>query len=45
MAIIIRQQQIFNWAEVEKLGNLERLKLVLEYMPDEWLTQHLERVS
>ena len=43
MAIITRQQKIFNWDEVEKLGDLQRLKLVLEYMPDERLMQQLER--
>ena len=29
--------------EIEKLGDLERLRLVLEYMPDEELMQTLER--
>jgi len=43
MAIITRQRQIFEWAELEILGDLERLRLVLEYMPDEELMQHLER--
>lgn len=43
MAIISRQQQIFDWTELEILGDLERLRLVLEYMPDENLMQHLER--
>jgi len=43
MAIITRQGQIFEWQELEILGDLERLRLVLEYMPDECLMQHLER--
>jgi len=43
MAIISRQQQIFDWTELEMLGDLERLRLVLAYMPDESLMQHLER--
>jgi len=43
MAIISRQRQIFEWAELEILGDLERLRLVLQYMPDERLMQHLER--
>jgi hypothetical protein len=43
MAIISRQRQIFEWQELEILGDLERLQLVLEYMPDERLMQHLER--
>jgi len=43
MAIIARQRQIFEWQELEILGDLERLRLVLEYMPDEKLMQHLER--
>jgi len=43
MAIIARQRQIFEWAELEILGDLERLRLVLEHLPDEKLMQHLER--
>ncbi len=43
MDILTRQQKIFNWGEVEKLSDLQRLKLVYEYMPDEGLMQHLER--
>ena len=45
MAIITRQQQIFNWDEVEKFGDLLRLDLITGYMPDERLMQHLERES
>jgi hypothetical protein len=40
---IIPQQTFFVWDEIEKLGDLERLQLVLEYMPDEELMQTLER--
>ena len=43
MAIISRQGQIFDWEEIEILGDLERLQLVLRYLPDERLMQHLER--
>jgi transposase len=39
---IIPQQRLFGWKEIEKLGDLERLKLVLETMPDEDLMQKLE---
>lgn len=40
---IIPQQTLFVWSEIEKLGDLERLRLVLEYMPDELLMQALEK--
>jgi hypothetical protein len=40
---IIPQQTLFVWSEIENLGDLERLRLVLEYMPDEELMQSLER--
>jgi len=43
MAIISRQRQIFEWTELEILGDLERLHLVLQYIPDEKLMQHVER--
>lgn len=43
MAIITRQRQIFEWKELEILGDLERFRLVKEHMPDEKLMQHLER--
>ncbi|HSH36236.1 MAG TPA: hypothetical protein VK998_08285 [Schnuerera sp.] len=32
---IIPKQTFFVWSEIENLGDLERLRLVLEYMPDE----------
>ena len=41
---IIPQQTFFVWSEIENLGDLERLRLVLEYMPDERLMTHLEKI-
>ena len=40
---IIPQQNLFGWEEIEELGDLERLRLVTEYMPDEQLMQKLEK--
>lgn len=40
---IIPQQRLFGWEEIDNLGDLERLKLVLETMPDEKLMQFLEK--
>lgn len=40
---IIPQQELFSWEEIEDLGDLERLKLVLEYLPDEGLMRQMER--
>ena len=40
---IIPQQTLFVWSDIENLGDLERLRLVLEYMPDEELMQKLEK--
>ncbi|HUS58202.1 MAG TPA: transposase [Planctomycetota bacterium] len=40
---IIPQKQLFQWEEVEQLGDLERLSLVLNYLPDEQLMKTLER--
>ncbi|GAV26343.1 hypothetical protein ciss_22760, partial [Carboxydothermus islandicus] len=40
---IIPQISIFGWEEIEELGDLERLRLVLEYMPDEELMRQLEK--
>jgi transposase len=39
---IIRQQRLFSWREVEDLQDLERLRLVIEHMPDEQLMRVLE---
>jgi hypothetical protein len=40
---IIPQKQLFKWDEIEELGDLERLKLVLDHMPDEELMAALEK--
>ena len=40
---IIPQKQLFQWEEVEQLGDLERLRLVLVHLPDEELMRTLER--
>lgn len=40
---IIPQISMFRWEEIENLGDLERLWLVLEYMPDEALVSKLEK--
>lgn len=40
---IIPQLKLFEWNEIQTLGDLERLRLVLEYMPDEELMVALER--
>lgn len=40
---IIPQQRLFGWDEIEKLGDLERLQLVLENMPDEKMMRALEK--
>ena len=39
---IIPQKRLFGWEEIEELGDLERLRLVLEYLPDERLMEVLE---
>lgn len=43
MAKIITQTSLFNYNEIEKLGDLERLKLALEGMDDEELMLKLEK--
>ena len=40
--VIILQGQLFSWREIDDLGDLERLCLVLEHLPDEALMRHLE---
>lgn len=40
---IIPQANLFSWQEIEDLGDLERLRLVLWHLPDEALMQVLER--
>jgi len=41
---IIPQKKLFVWDEIERLEDLDRLRLVIEYMPDETLMQVLEKV-
>ncbi|RLF63053.1 MAG: DDE transposase, partial [Thermoplasmata archaeon] len=40
---IITQKRLFGWKEIEELGDLERLRLVLKYLPDEELMIVLEK--
>jgi transposase len=40
---IIPQMRLFDYREVESLGDLERLRLVIEYIPDEEFMKHLEK--
>ena len=40
---IIPQRKLFDYTEIENLGDLERLLLVTEYLPDEKLMKHLEK--
>lgn len=40
---IIPQKQLFSWTEIEALGDLDRLRLVLHHLPDESLMRTLER--
>jgi hypothetical protein len=39
---IIPQRQLFSWKEIQNLGDLQRLQLVLKYLPDEPLMRLLE---
>lgn len=39
---IIAQRKLFGWKDIEELGDLERLYLVLDYLPDEKLMRVLE---
>ena len=41
---IISQLELFSWEDIEPLGDLERLRLVLEHLPDEALMAHLEKL-
>lgn len=40
---IIPQKRLFGWEEIDALGDLQRLKLVLESLPDEGLMNVLEQ--
>jgi len=39
---IIAQKKLFGWNEIEELGDLDRLRLVLQWLPDEPLMRALE---
>ena len=39
---MLPQKQLFRWEEIENLGDLERLELVLKSLPDEALMRSLE---
>jgi len=39
----IPQQSLFVWSDIDELGDLERLKLVLKQLPDEALMRKLEQ--
>ena len=39
---IIAERLLFGWKDVEELGDLQRLDLVLKYLPDEELMEELE---
>ena len=39
---IISQHSLFSWQEIEELGDLERLRLLFENIPDEPLMRELE---
>ena len=39
---IIAQRNLFSWKEIDDLGDLERLCLLLEHLPDEELMLTLE---
>jgi hypothetical protein len=39
----IPQKTLFGWKEIEELGDLERLDMVLKNMPDEELMKELEK--
>ena len=40
---IIPQMSLFSWKDIENLGDLKRLKLVIEHLPDEELMITLEK--
>jgi len=40
---MIPQKRLFGWEEIENLGDLERLDLVLRHLPDEELMRALEK--
>ncbi len=40
---ILSQKQLFGWQEIEELGDLQRLLLVVNHIPDEELMEKLEQ--
>ena len=40
---IIPQMSLFSWEDIGNLGDLKRLKLVIEHLPDEELMIALEK--
>ena len=40
---IIAQSELFGWDQIDALGDLERLRLVIEHLPDEELMRALEK--
>src|SRR5690625_1744164 len=40
---IIPQISLFSWNDIEELGDLDRLRLVVEYLPDNELMEILEK--
>src|SRR5690625_2561312 len=40
---IIPQMSLFSWTDVEELGDLDRLRLVIEYLPNNKLMETLEK--
>ena len=40
---IMQEQELFSWKNIENLVALERLKLVIDYIPDEKLMHILEK--
>jgi len=40
---IIPQMKLFDYREIENLGDLKRLQLAINYLPDEKLMKHLEK--
>lgn len=41
---ILPQRKLFGWKEIENIGDLARLKLVLEHLPDERLMRRMEEI-
>lgn len=39
---IISQMNLFSWTDLDELGDLDRLRLVIEYLPDNKLMETLE---